>query len=347
MSILTNRVVRLKRRPPPGLPGPETWDIRDESAHPPGNGEVLVRVRFISIDAPMRHWITAVKAGYFRPVAIGEVMRTGEAIAEVVDSRVSWLASGDMVIGSFGVQQYWTGVPDQHWTNVAGKGRCQKLDVGPHPPERYLGVLGSSGFTAYFGMLDIAQPRLGETVVVSSAAGVVGALAGQIAKIKGCKVIGIAGGKNKCDYVVNELGFDACVDYKAGSILPALKGSVGKGLDVYFDNVGGEILDACLNLLNIHARIVICGAIATYNDIDAIRGPRNYLNLRLYRARMEGFMCPDFIDRFTEARADISKWLLQGQAKAREHVVSGIDKYPETLHMLFTGGNFGKLILKP
>jgi NADPH-dependent curcumin reductase CurA len=338
MTKYTNRVVRLRQRPPPGLAGPETWGIHDESARSPGDGEVLVRVRFISIDPPMRHWITEVKAGYFKPVAIGEVMRTGEAIAEVIESRVSGFHSGDLVIGSFGVQRYWTGVP-----SAVG---CYTLDPGPHPPERFLGVLGMSGLTAYFGMLEIGQPKVGETVVVSSAAGVVGALAGQIAKVKGCKVIGVAGGKTKCDYVVNELGFDACVDYKDGPILPMLRDKVGEGIDIFFDNVGGEVLDACLALLKIHARIPISGAIAAYNDITAIQGPRNYLNLRLYRARMEGFMIPDYAARFPEGRAHISQWLLAGNVKAREHLLRGIDLFPEALTMLFTGGNFGKLILE-
>lgn len=337
MSQHTNQVVRLKRRPPPGLPGADTWSIAEEAVRNPAAGEILVRVRFISIDPPMRHWITDVKAGHFQPVAVGDVMRTGESIGQIVDTEAMGFAAGDLVVGSFGVQQFWTGAPH------AG---IRKLDPGPHPVERYLGVLGLSGLTSYFGILDIGQVKPGETVLVSSAAGVVGALAGQIARLRGCRVIGIAGGPTKCRYVTEELGFNACIDYKLGEILPTVRHLAPDGIDVFFDNVGGAILEAALSVLRFHARIVLSGAIGDYNDIESARGPRNYLNLRQFRSRMEGFVVLDYAERFASARADISNWLVEGTVKAREHVEVGLERFPEVMPMLFTGANFGKLILQ-
>ena len=337
MTETLNRVVRLKRRPPPGLPGPETWDIRDEPLAPLKDGEVRVRVRFISIEAPMRHWITPITAGFFKPVEEGDVMRSADVVGEVVESCNPAYAAGDLAVGMFGVQLYWTGTPAP---------TMRKLEPGHHPPERYLGVLGASGLTAYFGMLDVAKVQPGETVLVSSAAGVVGALAGQIGKIKGCRVIGVAGGEKKCRYVVETLGFDACIDYKAEDVFEAVPRLAPEGLDVFFDNVGGEILEAALDNLKNHARITLSGAISEYNDIANAKGPRNYLNLRRCRSRMEGFMCPDYADQFEAARREIGGWLDEGRCTALEHIEEGIDRFPEVMPMLFTGANFGKLILK-
>ena len=200
--------------------------------------------------------------------------------------------------------------------------------------------------TGYFGLLDVGLPKAGETVVVSGAAGAVGQVVGQVAKLKGCRVVGIAGGKDKCDFVVNELGFDACVDYKSGDLRAALKEAAPKGIDVYFDNVGGDILDVCLGLIRMKARIVICGAISQYNNTTPVKGPANYLSLLVNRARMEGIVVFDWAPRYGEAMREMGGWLAQGKLKSREDIVEGIETFPETLNKLFTGENFGKLLIK-
>jgi NADPH-dependent curcumin reductase CurA len=200
--------------------------------------------------------------------------------------------------------------------------------------------------TAYFGLLDVGQPKAGETVVVSGAAGAVGQTVGQVAKIKGCRVVGIAGGADKCDFVVRELGFDACIDYKSGSVRDGLKQHCPKGVDVYFDNVGGDILDTVLTRINRRARIVICGAISQYNNTGPVKGPSNYLSLLVNRARMEGIVVFDYAPRYAEAVRDIAQWMAEGRFKSREDVVEGIDNFPEALLRLFHGANFGKLVLK-
>lgn len=202
------------------------------------------------------------------------------------------------------------------------------------------------GMTAYFGLLDVGQPKAGETVVVSGAAGAVGQTVGQVAKQKGCRVVGIAGGKDKCDFVVNELGFDACIDYKSGSVKDGLKEHCPNGVDVYFDNVGGEILDTVLTRINMKARIIICGAISQYNNTTPVKGPANYLSLLVNRARMEGIVVFDYANRYSEAVAEMGKWMAEGKFHTREDIVKGIETFPETLMMLFEGKNFGKLILQ-
>ena len=211
---------------------------------------------------------------------------------------------------------------------------------------QWLNVLGMPGMTGYFGLLDIGQPKPGETVVVSGAAGAVGQTVGQLARIKGCRVVGIAGGRAKCDWVVNELGFDACIDYKAGDVKAALKEHCPKGVDVYFDNVGGEILDDVLARLARGARIVICGAISQYNNTTPVQGPKNYLSLLVHRARMEGMVVFDYADRFPVAVTELAGYLKDGRMKSREDVVRGLETFPEALVKLFTGGNFGKLVLQ-
>lgn len=328
-----NRTVRLARRPT-GLPERDTWTIADEAMPVPGDGELLVRIDYLSLDPAMRGWVNEGRS-YIEPVGIGDVMRAG-AVGEVVESRAPGFAPGDKVTGTFGVQRF-AAVPAKDATTV-------DPDV---PLPRYLGALGMPGMTAYFGVLDVGALKDGETVVVSAAAGAVGSLVGQIAKLKGCRVVGIAGGPAKCAYVVDELGFNACIDYKAGDVLKPLAQAVGKGIDVYFDNVGGPILEAALTLIRRKARVVICGAIAGYNDFSKIQGPRNYLNLLVQRARMEGFVVFDYADRYAQAQRDIAGWLASGQIKAREDIQEGIDRFPEVLQMLFRGENFGKLVLKP
>ena len=298
------------------------------------DGEILVKTLYISLDPAMRGWMNEGKS-YIRPVAIGEVMRAG-TLGEVVESNNAAFAVGDHVVGNWGVQSY---------AAIATDG-LYKVDGKLAPLPKYLGVLGMPGMTGYFGLLETGQPKAGETVVVSGAAGAVGQVVGQVAKLKGCRVVGIAGGQDKCDFVVNELGFDACIDYKAGDLRAALKEAAPKGVDVYFDNVGGEILDVVLAQIRMKARIVICGAISQYNNTTAVKGPANYLSLLVNRARMEGIVVFDWANRYGEAAKEMGGWLAAGKLKSREDIVEGIETFPETLNKLFTGENFGKLLIK-
>jgi NADPH-dependent curcumin reductase len=220
------------------------------------------------------------------------------------------------------------------------------VDPAFAPLPRYLGALGMPGMTAYFGLLDVTQPQAGQTVVVSGAAGAVGSVVGQIARIKGCRVVGIAGGKDKCAYLVSELGFDAAIDYKSEDMRTALRTHCPNGINIYFDNVGGEILDAVLGQLALHARISICGAISQYNSTEGVTGPKNYLSLLVNRARMEGFVVFDYASRYWEGAREIGGWIASGQMKVREDVVKGLETFPETLARLFTGENFGKLVIE-
>ena len=338
--MTVNRTVRLAQRPT-GLPGRDTWTIADEPAPVAGDGEVLVRVDYLSLDPAMRGWINEGRS-YIPPVAIGAVMRAG-GVGEVLASNHPGFAVGDAVDGMLNVQRLAVVNPE-----AASLG---KIDLDVAPATTWLGVLGMPGMTAYFGLLDVGALKEGETVVVSAASGAVGALVGQIAKIKGCRVVGIAGGPEKCAYVTGELGFDACIDYKAGDVLKPLAAATGArdggGIDVYFDNVGGPILEAAMSLIRLKARIVICGAIAGYNDFTKIQGPRNYLNLLVNRARMEGFVVFDYADRYAAAKAAIAGWIADGKVHPREDVQAGIDRFPEVLQMLYKGQNFGKLVLKP
>jgi NADPH-dependent curcumin reductase CurA len=266
-------------------------------------------------------------------------MRAG-GIGRVAASKSPKFAVGDFVSGSTGVQQYWIGAADDR---TAG---FHKVDPTAAPLPKYLNALGMPGMTAYFGLLEVGQPKPGETVVVSGAAGAVGQTVGQVAKQRGCRVVGIAGGKEKCDFVVNELGFDACIDYKSGSVKDGLKQYCPNGVDIYFDNVGGDILDAVLTRINMKARIIICGAISQYNATTPVKGPANYLSLLVNRARMEGIVVFDWADRYPEAVAQIGQWIKEGDFKTREDIVEGLENFPQALRMLFEGRNFGKLILK-
>jgi hypothetical protein len=292
-----------------------------------------VKVTHVSLDPAMRGWMNEGKS-YIRPVAIDEVMRAGSA-GRVVASKNPAFKDGDEVAGNFGVQQY--AISD-------GKG-VRKVDTKFAPLERYLGALGMPGMTAYFGLLDIGKPRAGETVVVSGAAGAVGSLVGQIAKIKGCRVVGLAGGADKCAYL-RELGFDAAIDYKAEDVKAALKSHCPDGIHVYFDNVGGDILDAALARIALRGRIVICGAISQYNNTTPVKGPSNYLSLLVNRASMTGMVVFDYAERYGEAAKEMGGWIAAGKLHAKEDVVKGsIDSFPETLLKLFKGENFGKLVL--
>lgn len=337
-AATTNRQVRLASRPV-GLPTRENWSIVDAPIPEPAPGGVLVRTLMLSLDPAMRGWMNEGKS-YIEPVAIGEVMRAG-GVGRVVASNTAAFAVGDHVSGGLGVQQYC--VLDEAALRKAG---LTRIDPSLAPPEKWLNALGMPGMTAYFGLLEVGQPQAGETVVVSGAAGAVGQTVGQVAKIKGCRVVGIAGGAQKCEFVVRELGFDACIDYKAGSVRDGLKQHCPKGVDVYFDNVGGDILDTVLTRINRKARIVICGAISQYNNTTPVKGPSNYLSLLVNRARMEGIVVFDYAARYPEAIRDIARWMAEGRFKSREDVVEGIDTFPQTLLKLFEGSNFGKLVLK-
>jgi NADPH-dependent curcumin reductase CurA len=319
---------------PVGMPKRSDWKYVEEPVREPSEDELLVRILYVSLDPAMRGWMNEGKS-YVPGVGIGEVMRA-VALGRVVASKNVKFAVGDHVYGLLSVQEY---------TLTNGTG-LTKVDPALAPLPVYLGTLGMPGMTAYFGLLDIGQPQSSQTVVVSGAAGAVGAVVGQIAKIKGCHVVGVAGGPKKCSYVVNDLGFDAAIDYKTENVRQALQKHCPKGVDVYFDNVGGDILDAVLPELARGARIVLCGAISQYNNTGEIRGPSNYLSLLIHRASMKGMVVFDYANRYREAAREMAGWMAAGRLKSREHIVEGLETFPEALLKLFTGENIGKLILK-
>ncbi|MGQ8363816.1 NADP-dependent oxidoreductase [Glaciecola sp. 1036] len=330
---MLNKQWRLKSRPK-GEPSEDTWEFTESEVPEPKQGELLVKVLYISLDPAMRGWLNDAKS-YIEPVQVGDVMRAG-TVGKVIKSQHPDFAEGDYVAGYAGVQEY-------QITN--GKG-LHKVDPTLAPLSTYLGVLGMPGMTGYFGLLKSGEPKEGETVVISGAAGAVGGLVGQIAKIKGCHVVGIAGGQDKCEFLINELGFDAAIDYKNENVKKALKAACPKGVDVFFDNVGGDILDDVLTQINFKARIVICGAISQYNNTTPVKGPSNYLSLLVNRARMEGIVVFDNAKEYPIAMKEIAQWIAEGKLKPKEHIVEGIETFPDTLMMLFTGKNFGKLMLK-
>lgn len=333
-----NRQVRLAARPV-GLPKPSDWKFAEEPVGQPGPGGVLVKVQMLSVDPAMRGWMNEGRS-YIPPVGLGEVMRA-IGVGTVAASNHPSFTVGDTVVGGFGIQTHCL-------LDEAGVKRAAltKIDLGKGSASQWLNSLGMPGMTGYFGLLEVGQPKAGETVVVSGAAGAVGQTVGQVAKIKGCRVVGIAGGKDKCDFVVQELGYDACIDYKAGAVRDGLKQHCPNGVDVYFDNVGGEILDTVLTRINRKARIVVCGAISQYNNTTPVKGPSNYLSLLVNRARMEGIVVFDWANRYPEAMRQIALWMREGKFKSRQDVVEGIDQFPSALNMLFEGRNFGKLVLK-
>ena len=336
-----NHQIRLAQRPV-GMPGPECWSHTEEAVQQPANdGDVLVKTLALSLDPAMRGWMNDGKS-YIAPVAINEVMRAG-GVGTVVASNNAAFAVGDTVSAGLGVQEYCMIQGDQIKRNG-----ITKIDLRAGSVNQWLNVLGMPGMTGYFGLMDVGMPQAGETLVVSGAAGAVGQTVGQMAKIKGCRVVGIAGGKAKCDWVVSELGFDACIDYKAGpsSVKDGLKEHCPKGVDIYFDNVGGEILDTVLARINRKARIIICGAISQYNNTTPVQGPKNYLSLLVNRARMEGIVVFDYAERYHLAIAEMAGYLKDGRMKSKEDVVVGLQTFPETLLKLFNGENFGKLVLE-
>ena len=330
---LTNHKFLLAARPV-GLPKRSDWTFAEEPVAQPKEGEVLVQVLYISLDPAMRGWMNEGRS-YVPPVGIGELMRA-LGVGVVSASRNPRFAVGDHVSGPFGVQEY----------ALSDGQRIMKVDPKAAPLPKYLSVLGMPGMTAYFGLLDTGQPKPGETIVVSAAAGAVGSLVGQIAKIQDCRAVGIAGGAEKCSYVVDDLGFDAAIDYKYEDVRASLHKHCPGGINVYFDNVGGTILEAALSNLARGARIVICGAISQYNNTGAMTGPRNYMSLLVQRASMKGMLAFDYADRYAQAGAQMAAWMAAGKLKSREHIVEGLASFPETLLKLFTGENAGKLMLK-
>ncbi len=340
LTSLVNHQIRLASRPV-GLPTPANWSHTTEAVAEPAEGGVVLKTLALSLDPAMRGWMNEGKS-YIPPVGLGEVMRAG-GVGRVIASKNERYAVGDYVSAGFGVQEYVTLAKEQ--MKNAG---LVKIDLSVGTLTQWLNVLGMPGMTGYFGLMDVGQPQPGETVVVSGAAGAVGQTVGQMAKIRGCRVVGIAGGAAKCDWVVKELGFDACIDYKAGpaAVRDGLKAHCPGGVDIYFDNVGGEILDAVLARINRKARIIICGAISQYNNTTAVQGPKNYLSLLVNRARMEGIVVFDYADRYHLAVAEMAGHLKAGRMKSKEDVVVGLETFPETLLKLFNGENFGKLVLQ-
>lgn len=301
-----------------------------------GEGQVLVRNLYASLDPAMRGWMEDRKS-YIPPVQIGEVMRAG-GVGRVVESRNDDFKPGDLVQGLFGWQDYIA-------TRPGGPMGLRKIP-GDIPVTWHLGVLGATGLTAYFGLLDVGRPVPGETVVVSGAAGATGSVVGQIAKIKGCRVIGIAGGPVKCGWLTGEAGFDAAIDYKSENVEQRLKETCPGGINIYFDNVGGEILDAALAVLAPRGRVVLCGGISRYNAAAPPPGPRNYLSLLIQRGRMEGFIILDYAPRFGEGVSELSAWVKAGKLKHKEDIVEELENAPKALLRLFEGKNLGKQLLK-
>jgi NADPH-dependent curcumin reductase CurA len=330
-----NRQLLLAKRPV-GEPVPDDFEVAEVDMPAVGDDEALVKVLQISLDPAMRGWMSDAPS-YVPPVGIGEVMRAGTA-GVVLESNSDRLAPGDHVVGILGVQEH----------GVAPAKALTKVDTGMAPLATYLGGLGMPGLTAYFGLTEVGEMKEGDTVVISGAAGAVGSVAGQIAKAKGAaNVVGIAGGPDKCQWIVDELGFDSAIDYKSERVGRRLHELCPDGINVYFDNVGGEILDAALANLAWGARVVICGAISQYNAEDGMRGPSNYMMLLVRRARMQGFLVFDYVKQYGDALKEMAGWLQSGQLKTREEIVEGsIEDFHPTLMQLFRGENTGKLVLQ-
>jgi len=331
---MNNKQIILKNRPK-GFPDKNTWQLEENKIPELEEGEILIQHHYISLDPAMRGWMNDTKS-YIPPIALDQVMRAG-AIGKVIKNNNNpKFDIGDCVTSWGGVQQY----------SVSNGDGWFKVDEKLASMPMYLGTLGMPGMTAYFGILEVGKIKKGDIVLVSGAAGAVGSIVGQIAKIKGCTVIGIAGGQEKCHYIKNELGFDEAIDYKSENIYSALKKKCPQGIDVYFDNVGGVILDAALSKLRMHAKVVICGAISQYNNKHKINGPSNYLSLLVTRSTMQGMVVMDYSKDFGKAAKEMNTWLQAGTLKSREDIYEGIENFRETYNRLFTGEKNGKLVLK-
>ena len=328
-----NRQILLSARPH-AMADDSCFRLERSVAPTVGDGEALVRVIYLSIDPTIRGWMA--QDTYLPAIALGEVIRSG-GLGLVLESHNDAYRPGDLVFGLTGWQDY----------AVADSGARAMTVLPPGIPLLdAISVYGVTGMTAYFGMLEIGRPEEGETVVVSGAAGATGSIAGQIAKIKGCRVVGIAGSDEKCAWVTNKLGYDACINYRTDDVAARLRETCPNGVDVFFDNVGGEILNAVLALINLRARIALCGAISTYNTPEPPPGPSNYRQLIVQRGRMEGFIILDYIDRFPEAQLQMASWVVDGKIQHAEEVVAGLENAPAALNRLFTGANTGKVIVK-
>ncbi|MGI9462750.1 MAG: NADP-dependent oxidoreductase [Aestuariivirgaceae bacterium] len=329
-----NTVARLAQRPK-GSVKPEDFDIRQEDMPEPGDGEFRIKAEYFSLDPAMRGWMNEGKS-YVPPVGIGEVMR-GFAAGHIEASRHPKFKEGDAVTGLFGIQDY--AISD-------GQGAA-KADTSLAPLQTWVGGLGMPGLTAYFGLLKVAQAKEGDTVVVSAASGAVGQVVGQIGNIIGCRTVGIAGGPDKCNILTDEFGFDAAVDYKAGNLWSDLKAACPDGIDVDFENVGGDIFDAVLGQMNPFGRVAVCGLISMYNATDVPPGPKNMRNILVMRLHVRGFIVFDFLKDYPEAMSALGSWYKDGKLKFREDIrEGGVETFPSVLTELYTGGNVGKLILK-
>jgi len=334
MQSKPNQQWRLAKRPV-GLITESDFEWHEEAIPDLMQNQVLVRIIYLSLDPAMRGWLMDRKS-YIPPVAIGEVMRS-ITIGEVAESRHADFKPGDIVQGLLGWQSW--AVTDGSAVTRLPKAAIPDLKAFP-------GVLSMVGPTAYFGLLDVGTPKKGETLVVSAAAGAVGSIAGQIGKIKGCRVVGIAGSEEKRRWITETLGFDAAINYKTEAVGEQLRVHCPKGIDIYFDNVGGTILDQVLARINVYGRIVVCGLISQYNATEPVPGPYNFSTILTQRVRVQGFVFPDYLDRVHEAVKDLKKWLAQGKIQYRVHVVEGLEKAPQAVNMLFDGSNQGKLIIQ-
>jgi hypothetical protein len=327
-----NTQVLLKSRPN-GMVEIDNFEIKQSEIPALQEGQIMIRNHFISIDPAIRGWMNAGRT-YIDGIEIGGVIRSF-AVGEVIDSLNTNFSIGDWVEGLLGAQAY----------AIAEEKGLKKISIGEFSPSWYLGILGMPAMTAYFGLLAKGNPQEGETILISGAAGVVGTTVGQIAKIKGCRVVGIAGGQQKCQYLLG-LGFDAVIDYKQENVHERLQEICPQGVHVFFDNVGGEILDTGLLHLARGARVVICGAISQYNDMANIRGIKNYMKLVTARANLTGIIVFDFQSQYPQAMNEISQWIREDKIKYKEQIINGLENFPKALQMLFSGENFGKLVIK-
>jgi NADPH-dependent curcumin reductase CurA len=330
-----NRQLRLQSRPK-GMLAPGDLQLAEAPLPSLADGQALARVKYLSIDPTMRNWMSD-RHSYMPPVGINEVMRSF-GLAEVVESRHKEYSKGDKIVGLTGLQEYVI-------FDGTEKRAFQKVPPVPFISDTaFLGVLGLNGVTAYFGMMDIGKPQKGETLVVSAAAGATGSIAGQIGKIHGCRVVGLAGSDEKCKWITEDLGFDAAINYKHPDWKEKLAAAAPKGIDINFENVGGEIMNEVLNRMNLFGRVVVCGLISGYNDEAPVLA--NFKLVLIKRLRVQGFIVLDYAARYMEAATQLGKWKMFGKLKDRETIVEGLEKAPDAINMLFTGGNIGKLIVK-
>lgn len=332
MKPVENRQILLKSRPE-GMVSAENFESNTQTIAEVPEGKVLVRNIYLSIDPAMRGWMSDQKS-YMPPVGIGEVMR-GMSVGEVVESSAPSVKAGQLVSGMLGWQQYALAKPAHLTPLLPGVSLTDAISV-----------LGITGLSAYFGLLEVGLPKEGETVLISGAAGGVGSVVGQIAKIKGCRVVGVAGSPEKCLRLNEELGFDAAINYREANLAVQVRAACPKGIDVFFDNVGGEILDVALANIRKHARIVLCGAISRYNETELPPGPRNYMSLIINSARMEGFILMNYAAKFPQAMKELGAWVAEGSIKSAVDIVDGLDRAPEALLRLFSGANQGKQLVK-